>query len=85
MAYLLMKGSGTDIAVRFDKEKRFYKALAKEIENAEMDGCHVIVTVRAEPERDFVQEYKKIYRRKSIKDHSDDIKKGINFVKTLLG
>ena len=78
-------GTSGDLAVRFDKRKKFVKELVDRIDEAEANGCYVVVSVTTEPESTYEQEYKKIYRRKTLKDRSNDIKKEIGLLKALLG
>ena len=84
MAFMLSHGSG-DLAVRFNKRKKFIKEVHQMIREAEALGCHVVVQVTTEPESNYEQEYKRIYRRKTLKDRGADIKKEISILKALFG
>lgn len=85
MAYLMSRGADGDLAIRFDKRKKFLKEIDKKIDETESAGCHVVVSISVEPENCYEQEYKRIYRKKSIKDRGNDIKKEIKLLKTLMG
>ena len=85
MAYLISRGSNGDLAIRFNQRKKFIKEIIKQIDEAETGGMYVVVSIATEPEHNYEQEYKKIYRKKSLKDRGNDIKKEINLLKALLG
>ena len=85
MAYLMKRGTNGDLAIRFNNRKKFLKEVIKPIDEAESSGSYVTVAIETEPERDYEQEYKKIYRKKSIKDKGADLKKEIGLLKALMG
>lgn len=85
MAYLLSRGTGSDLAIRFNKRKAFVKAILKQIDEAEVDGSYVVVSIHTEPERCYEQEYKKVYRKKNIAEKGHDIKESVALLKAILG
>ena len=85
MAYLISRGASGDLAIRFNKRKKFLKEVKDLIDQSEATGCYVVVSVTTEPESNYEQEYKKMYRHKTLKDRGNDIKKEISLLKALLG
>lgn len=85
MAFMLSRGSDGDLAIRFNNRKKFIKEICRQMDEADVSGCHVVVSITSEPEKNYEQEYKKIYRRKTIKDKAKDITKEVNLLKSLLG
>lgn len=83
--FMLSRGASGDIGVRFENKKKFLKEISRQIDEAEATGSYVVVSVTRELQSQYEQEYKKIYRRKSIKDKGAEIKKEVQLLKALLG
>ena len=83
--FMLSRGVSGDIGVRFENKKKFLKEISRQIDEAEATGSYVVVSVTRELQSQYEQEYKKIYRRKSIKDKGAEIKKEVQLLKALLG
>ena len=49
MAYLMSHGTSGDLAVRFDKRKKFVKELVDRIDEAEANGCYVVPSKTEKP------------------------------------
>ena len=83
--FMLSRGANRDLGVRFTNRKKFIKEVVKQIDELETAGCYTVVSITTEPEGSYEQEYKKIYRRKSIMDRGNEIKRDIQMLKNIFG